>query len=167
MKKLLTIVAIGLTVLGTSCQKGDKGETGATGNANVNTLSFSIPAAGWSTNPTYSWEIDAVYHANSFNFNGAVLCYASTDNNIWNLLPTTSLGNSPYYELLFTYDQSTSNFALQWSNITPNSVVAPTPPAITYFKIVGVPPAMAKYKVNTKDIYEVDHTYNLHMFTKQ
>lgn len=168
MKKVKTSLFGALTIAGllfmSGCSKdGATGPAGPIGNANVQTLAFSIPSSNWTVNPNYFWEIDAVYQSTDFDFNGAVLCYYSVDNNTWQLLPWTSDGNSPYFEMLFSYNQQTGLFGLEWTNITPGSNAVPAPPATSYFKIVGIPPALkaAHPNVNYKTYNEVKQAFNL------
>ncbi len=134
---------------------GLNGATGPTGNANVQVTPFSV--TNWTTNANYPWEIDAVFNSTGINFSGAILCYYSSDQQNWTLLPWTSLGNAPFFEQIFDYNSSTGVFNVSWSNITPGSTSAPAPPSTSYFQIVAVPPAVMKQHpgINLKDYHAI------------
>jgi hypothetical protein len=162
--KILSIITILLTFVGTSCKKGD---TGAPGNANVVASTYFAGSSTWSfASSSYEATFNVPALTASVQNSGTVqVFFSSTGYSTWRAVPftyhnpiagsnnyfmdfTTSVG---YVSLFWTYD---SNMA---SGSEPNAVFGAT----CLVKVVVIPPAAMKPQIDLHNYEEVKAAYNL------
>lgn len=105
MKKLFLLVIIAFLLNGCKGKDGAAGVVGPTGNANVQTLFFTVQAYEWTKvdNFSYTYIRSGVYQiTQAIRNNGAVLVYGLNGANGWLALPysramTTSYHREYYY----------------------------------------------------------------------
>jgi hypothetical protein len=158
MKKTFHLVFIVIAILLTSigCKKGDTGPTGATGNANVQTYTFSVTNSSWVADSAgLQWSTDYTLPS-SVNVSGAVLLYVQ-DSTSWAALPHVDYGVT----VEFKYDPSTEIIEVQAADAKA-AIMIDNPGPMT-FRVVAIPPAMleAKSTVNLKNYDAVKQTFNL------
>jgi len=143
MKKLLLIVACGLTVLVTSCQKGDTGATGATGNANVTSSTFSVTPGQWSAITGGFVANQSVSSITNAASDLVVIDYTSNGSYVALPLPNVYVTSD-----LLTYIYKNGQVYISYIS-TSGSVTVTAPTSTMTFKVTVIPPAMKKYYPET------------------
>jgi hypothetical protein len=166
--KSITQKTLGLLVLTSllflsSCQKsstGPKGDSGANGNANVQASTYQV--SNW-TNGSDFWytQLNVPALTAAAQSSAAVEVFLSTNNGTnWFALPYTSVNSTNYFMGFVT---SINTVEIQWTyngignGSSPNAYFGAT----CQFKVVVIPPAAKKPKVDTKNYEELKKEYNL------
>ena len=159
MKTKFLLSAMMITIAFASCKKGDigpAGPTGATGNASVQTFTFTIDSTQWDGD-TVNLQWGATYTLPaSTNVNGGVFLYVQDDNN-WAALPHVDYGITTE----FAFDPTTKIVEVQEAAAT-GAFMIPNPSSMT-FKAVTIPPAIARQNPNIDmgNYIQVRNTFNL------
>jgi hypothetical protein len=90
IQNYLMVLFLILTLVGCKGEKGDTGLTGPSGNANVQTIQFTVAAADWKAMPTtgsyYYTKMSTLITPSVIN-GGTVILYYLLSSSVWASLP--------------------------------------------------------------------------------
>lgn len=146
----------------TACQKEPvQGPKGDPGNANVHSITYTVPTSGWSVNGNVLYATIPVSEITSdIITSGAVLVYLETQPGAFGQLPVTTYPADWYSE---TFEVYTAAGAVEIHISDSDLTQPPTPANALKFKIVVIAGSgLAANPVNTLTTYaKVKQTFNL------
>lgn len=151
---------------GTNGTNGSNGNNGTNGNANVHTQNFTINSEwyhyGTAGQPDEGYQVDIPCSIITSDIvsAGAVLAYASGDNQMWMALPYTNptgLSETYPYSSSVNYIYITNDISIFYQD---NDFYTSNP-GLTYIKVITIAGQTLNPKIDYENYSEVKEYYNL------
>jgi len=150
LRAAIKTTALSMMIIATlgSCKKGDTGAAGVDGNANVNSVTWTINTTDWQWDGTSKLNYVTIPDpeiTSDIVSTGTVSVFitANPANTNWNALPLTLWSNPSYnYGFVYSYNQ----LQITFSN---TNLASATPNATIYAKIVAISASNLRKHPNT------------------